>query len=319
MRIAMRVIVLMVSMFATTLTQAAHRELLNVEYSDTNKASRLVFLFDTLGSVSHQMLSPVEIRLIFPETQSAAYLNHLPLIFENGHAKYVSFDLSRKDTLCVLMTLNEDTKCDLSIDTNLCSVVWEMSAVPESASTAAVDIKAIVAEQATKARESVSVSEVSVFGSLSPHALMASCVVSFLSTVVMLIFRLRKARKVKAATPKLTSRTTQQTEVDAVLAQAKLIFHEKERLNQLDVSPGEAEEPADVTLAIARKLKRGQGELQLAKNLERKSKDFSWEETIGQLDSRSKELGTVSSVGELNLALALRRVQQQQMRKERLT
>ena len=235
MRIAMRVMVLMASMFAATLTQAAHRELVSVEYSDTNKVSRLVFLFDTLGSVSHQMLSPVEIRLIFPETQSAAYLNHLPVIFEGGHAKYVCFDLSRQDTLCVLITLREDAKYDLRTDTNTSSVVLQMSAATDSGSTSAVDIRAIVAEQVTKAKETAGVSETSGFDKLDPHALVASFIISFLSTAVMMCIRIRKTRKKKTATPKQASgKTNQDAEVDAVLAQAKVILQEKERLNQLD-------------------------------------------------------------------------------------
>ncbi|MBI5473228.1 MAG: hypothetical protein HY961_12865 [Ignavibacteriae bacterium] len=325
MRFALHRAALVALVSGATVAYAARHELVNVNYRGTNDVSRLVFAFNRPCTFTHQTLSATQMRLSFPRTQSAKYSNRIPLIFEKGHAKVVAFDFSRKDTLSLIVTLNEGTQYDFRSEAG--KITMEMYSAQVSASTPLVDIKAMVAAQISQAKNPGTVGEAASVWQFNMRAFITAFILSLLSTGLMMHFRFGKQPEhVPVVEKPVQSVFAPQTGVEAILAQARLILQEKVRLNQLDISPKMSSDTDDATLVLARTFQRGRGELQLAKNLERKSRDFSWKKTVGHLASASSARTMTSTAkklgvgkGELDLALSLRRVQQQHVRKEHLT
>ncbi len=326
MKIVLTALLLAVSVMMTALAQVdGHTELLSAKYTGNSDVSRLVFSFNKPCTFIHQMLSPTVLRLSFPTARSEKYSNRIPLIFKSGHAKSVVFDFSREDTLAAIVTLNKETQYDLRAQGGKTSVVLEMySASSAKASAPVVDIKAMINEQVSKAQEQVSTA--SGLEDFSLVSFVVSFVASALSTALMMYLLFGKVSKanVVAAQPKPQT-VGSSSGVEAILAQARLVLQEKSRLNQFDPAGKTTfAEPEDSAMLLARRFRRGHGELQLARTLESKNREYPWEKKLSRLDTDPAGKGVVATAkklgvgkGELNLALSLRRVQQEQVRKER--
>jgi hypothetical protein len=309
--------------------QTPLRELLDAKYRGHKELSKLTFAFNEAGRFFQKKIGANQIRLTFPNTTSAKYANRVPVIFKSGHAKSLSFDFSRDDTMAVLITMNDDVACDIRKPQGKATVVLDMYSKEEAAvNDQSVDLAAIVKNQIEDANEAAKKKESPVrsqsFFDIQFIPFVASLLISLLGTAGMMYWIVKPAPPTRTAParamlPERTAQTT--TGVDAILDQARIILQEKAARTKPNVI---APSDEDAVTTLARTFGRGQGELQFARTMETRNREYMWEKKLQGMDTqrrdpitRAKKLGV--GRGELALAASLRKIHDEQLRKEPLT
>jgi hypothetical protein len=290
--------------------------------------SKLTFTFSEPLRFRQTRLSPHQLRLTFPNTTSAKYVSRTPIIFKSGHAKSLSFDFSRDDTIAVIVTLNENVQYDVRKPQGKPEIVIDMypfdttgTTLPETniASLVKHDIESVNAPKkevvASKPAESVL--------DIQLVPLMAALVFSVLGTTAMM-YRLNRPSRLQRVSKKSDVRKGEErpAAVEAILEQAKLLV--KEKAATVPTRPAREEsidESDDATMTLARTFGRAQGEVRLARKLEAKSRAYMWEKKLQSLNTQrrdslmqAKKLGV--GRGEMELADSFRKMRAARKRKE---
>jgi hypothetical protein len=255
------------------------------------------------------------------------YANRVPLIFKSGHAKSLSFDFSREDTIAVLITMNEGVEYDMRKPQGKSLVVMDMYSKELPVTNAqSADLAAIVKSQIEEANAAAKVKPAPAksFFDIQFIPFVAALMISLLGTAGLMYWIVKPAPPTRTAPARaaLPKRATPPiTGVEAILDQARIILQEKTaRAKPGIVSRGNE----DAVTTLARTFGRGQGELHLARRLESGSREYMWEKKLQGVDTqrrdsitRAKKLGV--GRGELELAASLRKMHDDQLRKEPLT
>ncbi len=304
-------------------------ELFDAKYRGDAGLSSLTFNFSDPPRFRHTRMSARQFRLTFPNTTSEKYASRVPIIFKSGHAKSLSFDFTREDTMAVIVTLQANVEYDLRTPKGGRLIVVDFY-VPETAigGEAAADVASLVKQEIERvnapqrAQTAAAPSKSGFIVQTIP--LVVSLVISMAGTAA-LMYRIMKRMpdRKKIIMPE---KREEPAGVEAILSQAKLILEEKASSRRLRGSEQSGDDGEDAELSLARKFGRAQGEFKLAKTLEAGSREYKKLQTLDaqRLDAqrrgsvaRAKKLGV--GRGELELAHSLRRMDATKRRKERLT
>lgn len=309
--------------------QIPMHELLDAKYRTQQGTSRITFAFSEPPRFLHKKLNANQVRLTFPGTTSEKYADCVPLIYKSGCAKRLSFDFSRTDTIAVIVTLADKVAYDVRKVQSSSQIIIEMySSDTTKAGVPLVNIKALAQQQieeaSKRAREIQNASSQSFFD-IQMIPFIAACFISLLGTAGMMYWIVKPPPPQKPAPEKaLKPVVKEQSGVDAILAQAKLILQEKAGIAQPKFAyDGFSSGSEDPSLALAKKFGRRPGEFRLARSLEMGNNKYKLETKLHQLDTirpgqesvaRAKKLGV--GKGELDLAVSLKRIGQIQLQKE---
>lgn len=309
--------------------QTPSRELLDTKYRSHNELSKLTFMFNEPGQFVQRKVGTNQLRLTFPNTTSSKYANRVPVIFKSGHARSVSFDFSRDDTVAALVTMNDNVSFDIRKPQGKAAIVVDMYSKEAAAvHDGAVDLAAIVKSQIEEANAAAQVkappAPASSFFDIQFIPFVAALLISLLGTAGMMYWVVKPAppRRTAPARAAIPAQVTQPTSgVDAILDQARIILQEKAAQAKL---PRASTSNDDAATTLARTFGRGQGELHLARRLEQGSREYLWEKKIQGVNTRRRDSTTRAKRlgvgrGELELAAMLRAMHEEQMRKEPLT
>ncbi len=303
------------------------RELLHANYRSGKSLSHLTLTFDSTSRFLHTKLNAQEVRLSFPRTKSTKYENGIPLVFRNGNARSAAFDFSRRDTLTMIVALRKNVGYDLRKTPT--QIVMEMYPIDTvQAVLPALDIRSLARGQMNEKPDTKTAAAEESGFEVRLIPFVASLLFSLLTTGVLMLFVMKSSPQQKARTvQRFGKKVGESASVDAVLAQARLIIKEKASVAKTATAIDAAmlERDSDA-LSLARRFRRGQGELELTKTFESKSRQYAWEKKVQRLDPNKSGREYVTAArqlgvgrGEINLAMALRRMQEASGRKEILT
>jgi hypothetical protein len=309
--------------------QVPLRELLDTRYRGDNQLSTMTFVFSDPGHFVQKKVGTNQLRLTFPNTTSMKYGNRVPMIFKSGHAKSVAFDFSREDTMAVLITVNPNVAYDIRQPQGKSRVVLDMySKEFVAVHDQSVDLAAIVKRQIEEANEAAERKKAAPpstsFFDIQFIPFVAALLISLLGTAGLMLWVVKpvpptRSAPARAALPPRASESP--TGVDAILDQARIILQEKAAQAKPSVS---ATSGGDAVTALARTFGRGQGDVQFARTMETRNREYLWEKKLHGVDThkrssitRAKQLGV--GRGELALAASLRKMHDEQLRKEPLT